>query len=335
MNSDNDRVNCSTKNDVGQVDLHHISNAYDLEDIWCRWYPNKREFTWSGRNRMSRIDFWLSSLSLDNQISEVYHCYAPYTDHKSIDIVVRINDIAQGSGIWKMNTSNLLKEEFRENFAQMWAKWQTQKCKYSDIKVWWDVGKRQIKTLMQNFSKKEHFERNMKLKDLETAIEYMQKHDTGKDEEIRILQKEYESIHSKSIEGVKIRSRIKWWEEGEKSSKFFHSIEKRNGKNKTWDKILDQDDNYVFSTEKIQKIQVDFYQDLYRSQNLENPDNSYFLDDINRQLCESSKNLMDSVLEKDEISKAVKKMSNNKSPGEDGIPVEFYKLFGILYQTIC
>ena len=43
-------------------------------------------------------------------------------------------------------------------------------------------------------------------------------------------------------------------------------------------------------------------------------------------LTESSKQYMDSHLTKEEIAKAVKKMSNNKSPGEDGIPVEFYKV---------
>ena len=147
MNSVNDRCNCSDKNDVGQIDLYHLSNAFDLEDIWRRRYPNERQFTWSGRNKKSRIDYWLTSVSLDNQIDDVYHNYAPYTDHKSINIIIRTEEIIQGKGIWKMNTSNILKDEFRQDFTEMWKEWQLKKSNYNDIRVWWDVGKRRIKKL--------------------------------------------------------------------------------------------------------------------------------------------------------------------------------------------
>ena len=326
MNSINDRQNCSVKNDVGQIDLHHLSNSFDLEDIWRRRYPNEKEYSWNGRGRMSRIDFWLTSLSLNNQIDDVYHCYAPYTDHKSINIIIRTEEISQGKGIWKMNTSNILKEEFRQDFTEMWKQWQIKKSNYHDIRIWWDIGKRRIKNLTQEFSKKVNINKRLKLDELETKINQLQ--NSGDDaNELTKLQKEYETIHQKNIEGARIRSRVKWWEEGERSSKFFHSLEKRNGKNKNWDKVLDSEGNLVFGTNNVQKRQVHFYKDLYTSQPLQNGDTGFFLDNIDSQLTQTSKQYMDSVVAKDEISKAIKKMTNNKSPGEDGIPVEFYKVY--------
>ena len=96
--------------------------------------------------------------------------------------------------------------------------------------------------------------------------------------------------------------------------------------NKAWDKILDKDNKIHHGTDNIQKVQVNFYKELYSTQNLNN-DNGYFLDNMTRKLSESSKNSLDATITKDEVLKAVRKMHNNKSPGEDGIPVEFYKLY--------
>ena len=168
-------------------------------------------------------------------------------------------------------------------------------------------------------------EKRFHLSELETKINELQ-NCTNDTEELQLLQKEYEVIHSKEIEGARIRSRVKWWEEGEKSSRFFHSLEKRNGKDKVWDKILDRDGNYIFGTDKVQKTQVEFYKALYKSQELKNGDKEYFLNNVDRKLTESSKLFLETAIAKDEISKAVKKMPNNKSPGADGIPVEFYKV---------
>ena len=64
MNSIEDRYNCSSKNDVGQVDLHYLCNLFDLEDIWRRRHPDTQEFTWFGRDKKSRLDFWLTSCQL-------------------------------------------------------------------------------------------------------------------------------------------------------------------------------------------------------------------------------------------------------------------------------
>ena len=59
--------------------------------------------------------------------------------------MIRTDETVQGKGIWKMNVSNILKEEFRHDFEVMWNEWQVKKANYNDITVWWDLGKKQIK----------------------------------------------------------------------------------------------------------------------------------------------------------------------------------------------
>ena len=326
MNSDNDRQNCSCKNDVGQVDLSYLSNVFDLEDVWRRRHPDKKEYTWHGRDKKSRIDYWLTSISLNNQIEKVYHCYAPYTDHQSINVILRTDEISQGKGIWKMNTSNILKHEFKEEFTEMWNQWQLKKSHYDDIKIWWDVGKRHIKNLTHEFSKQISIKKRHLLNELEAKMNYL-KDRPGYSEDLKELQNEYESIHSKEVEGARVRSRIQWWEEGEKSTYYFHNLERRNGKDKVWDKIIDSDGNLLYGTHNIQNRQVEFYKELYKSQMREDTDKSYFLENVDKTISGSSKQFMESIITKEEISKAIKKMPNNKSPGQDGIPVEFYKVY--------
>ena len=102
---------------------------------------------------MSRIDYWLTSMSLNNQVEDIHHTFAPYTDHNAVHLILRTQETARGKGVWKMNTSNLLNSQYKEKFAQMWSYWQNQKPLYNDIRKWWDVGKRNIKSMSIDFSR--------------------------------------------------------------------------------------------------------------------------------------------------------------------------------------
>ena len=80
----------------------------------------------------------------------------------------------------------------------------------------------------------------------------------------------HEDLFSNKTKGAQIRSRAQWWEEGEKSSKYFYGLEKRKAREKSWSKIFDKNGQTLLGTESIQKRQVEFYKELYKSQNLSN-----------------------------------------------------------------
>ena len=99
QNSELDRLNCvGNSNDLGRIDLEYIKNVYDLEDVWRRRNPDTRDFTWSGQGKMSRIDYFLISVSLDVQIENVYHSFVPFTDHKAVDLLINIDLVERGPG---------------------------------------------------------------------------------------------------------------------------------------------------------------------------------------------------------------------------------------------
>ena len=333
MDSIMDRFNCLSSQDVGQIDLKYLLDIHDLEDIWRRRNPEKRDYTWQGRGKMSRIDMFLSSKSLNGQIQEVSHSYAPYTDHFLVQMTVRIDDIKRGKGLWKMNTSHILEAEYKKGLTKLWQDWKNRKQEY-DIRKWWDIGKNKIKNFTIGFSNELVYKNKSVLHDLDYEINLMKQTDPS-NPQINELQKQYDDTQSNIAEGARIRSRIKCWEQGEKSTKYFYNLEKRNGKEKSWDTILDEEGNPISGNSNIQARQVRFYKDLYSSQessneflkDLQEQDVNFFHSAIDKCLSNDSKQMLDSDITKDEIAKALKKMPNNKSPGQDGIAVEFYKIY--------
>ena len=329
LNNTLDRLNCRDKVDIGQIDIQHLMDQCDLEDVFRRRFPDKNVFSWRGRNKASRIDYWLISRSLDNMVNDVGYKIFPFSDHDAIHMSYRTTDLKYGKGLWKMNTSVIMSELFRNTFTAMWSEWKARKDDFSDIKLWWDMGKRQIRDLTiwcsKQIKKKEEEER----KNLEQQIERFQiRVDEGENlerelsETTVLLQQHY----NKKARGACIRSRVQWWDSGETSSSYFHNLEKRNGKDKLWDGILSKDGSLIRGTEFIMKRQLEFYKDLYQSQNIVIEDTNEFLQ-FDSTISEASKLLLEGPLELYEVKKSLDLMKCNKTPGPDGICIELYKLF--------
>ena len=119
-----------------------------------------------------------------------------------------------------------------------------------------------------------------------------------------------------------------WYEEGEKSSKFFLNLEKRSGVQNHIRKLIVNNQENTHQN-KIHKELLSFYETLFRNTSA-NPfeDSESFLNEVfvpklnyeDARICEGGLNEL-------ELLKALKSMQNNKSPGNDGLTKEFRKTF--------
>lgn len=143
------------------------------------------------------------------------------------------------------------------------------------------------------------------------------------------LKNRLDELYEIKHQGERIRSRTQWWEEGEKSTKYFFALEKIRAQNKLWTEIFDKNGKTVAGTANIQEVQTEFYKNLYTTQNIEENCNatSEFLRALDARISDEDKVELEKDIEYDEMENVVKKMPNNKSPGLDGLPAEFYKKY--------
>ena len=73
---------------------------------------------------------------------------------------------------------------------------------------------------------------------------------------------ELENVRKEKLNGITVRSRVRWAEEGEKPTKYFCSLESRNYVNKTIPKVVKDDDSIVHNQEEILIEVRIFYKDL-------------------------------------------------------------------------
>ena len=131
-----------------------------------------------------------------------------------------------------------------------------------------------------------------------------------------------------------LRSRARWVEHGEKSTKYFLNLEKRNYNNKVITKLKTNNGDEIVDPVDILKEEQNIYENLYSTEvTAFTPEqiieaNQYFtsqdkeksLNDIEIEQCEGE------ISEK-ECLENLKAMPDGKTPGTDGLPVESYKIF--------
>jgi hypothetical protein len=72
---------------------------------------------------------------------------------------------------------------------------------------------------------------------LETLEQTESKMDSNTFDEYQLIKKEYESIQKTKMQGILIRSRAKYIEEGEKNTKYFLNLEKKKSTIETYKDI--------------------------------------------------------------------------------------------------
>lgn len=120
------------------------------------------------------------------------------------------------------------------------------------------------------------------------------------------------------------RSKAKWLLEGERSSKYYFSLEKANYNKKLMSELRLQDGSTSRDLKIIMNEQTKFYKRLYKS----DPDIKFTLvNDTPNSLSEDQRIELDRDISLDELSVALHTLPGNKTPGLDGLTPELYKKF--------
>ena len=202
------------------------------------------------------------SNSLQESTKNVDILAALLSDHSPVFLnLTKCENIHKGNGFWKFNNSLLFHEEFKimlkDHISNTIMFLETETS--LNFRSKWEFLKYEIRKFSMKYSKtlkkNETIRKNLleaNLKDFETKL--------TNDENISLynnFKKELEEIYDKIVEGNKVRSRCQWYEEGEKSNKFFLNLEKKRGAQGMISKILiDNAETLLWLTTSFRHSQV-------------------------------------------------------------------------------
>ncbi|KAK3526115.1 hypothetical protein QTP70_016001 [Hemibagrus guttatus] len=130
-----------------------------------------------------------------------------------------------------------------------------------------------------------------------------------------------------TAQGALVHSRFTSVTEMDVPSKFFFSLEQKNGQKRFIHAVRTESGDLLSEPTEIRKQTVRFYSKLYSSERsgAQIVEES-FLKDLPK-LSEQAARERDRELTLAELHKALQGMENGRAPGIDGLPVEFYKAF--------
>lgn len=328
---DEDRSSKTHLKDKSRNSMSILLQELNIIDTWNN-EGSRYTYIDNRTGTKSRLDYILVSKDCDLVIQNTLISLCPFVpDHSCVVAVLNILTKQRGKGYWKMN-SNLLNDKvyIKMIIETINATKNTYKncCK----KTIWELIKAKVKEVSINYSKiKCKSTRNKKtfiqsnLDEICNLINNGCKSGDLVNKKLH-LENQLDEIYHNEIKGAQIRSKVRWAEEGEKSSKYFLSLEKKHQIVNTITQLKIENGRVITNDIDILNECTNFYKALYSTKNINDKNVADYIKSTNvPKLDLSSKTDCDNDITESEVYQAVMKLKQNKSPGLDGIIPEFYK----------
>ena len=233
-----DRSSGTNTNDTSRNGLINLMRELCLTDIWQKTHPHSPGFTWSSTNTdntvYSRLDYIMLSAGMPfkqcgAEIKTVISSQIGkrITDHKALIHTMKISDNCRGPGYWKLNASFLHDAPYIEQVNKIIRNTLHDETVDSHM-IKWELFKLKVKEFSIRYGILKAKEKDNRIKDLEKQRDQLDPEDT---DSRKNLENDLSDLYNEKVTGARIRSRAKWYEQGEKSSKYFMGLENRHQSN--------------------------------------------------------------------------------------------------------
>ena len=89
--------------------------------------------------------------------------------------------------------------------------------------------------------------------------------------------------------------------------------------------MIDDTGIHFTKVDDIKAHDVNFHETLYREETCDEEKQEYFLGFLQNELSDSDRETLSAPISKPEIVDIIKSMAHNKTPGNDGLPLETYE----------
>lgn len=316
-------------------------DMFDLVDIQRVRHPKLCKFTYESKSlkMKSRLDFFLVAKTLTRSVknSEIYPSIAP--DHNAIYISLSwSSETPRGPGLWKFNNTLLNDEQYTAMIRSTYAETRSYYSHLEDKRLLWEMIKMEIRSASISYAKHKVKASHQREKEIKRQLNHLDaiicsnffstdiNHVLQEYENLKI---ELRSIYEDRGKQAMFRAKCRWIENGERPTKYFFNLEKRNYNKKTIGELRLQDGSTTKNEKSILNHIEAFYKDLLSSQITFNDDmyNSFVQNLQLPKLSDDERDSLDGPLRFDECKKVLETFQSDKSPGEDGFTAEFYKFF--------
>ena len=301
----------------------------DLVDVFRKLYPEKKAYSWRKfkSTKQGRLDYFLISQDLLSDIKRSSISPGYRTDHSLVTISLRKKEFKRDRPFWKFNNS-LLKDkayvkaikELIEHIKNQYSVilYEPEEIKNIPAKdVQFNISDQLFfetllmeirgKTISYASYKKKTDRENEKI--LNEKLKSFEQNPTNSEEqvlELERIKRELEQLRKKKIEGIAVRCRTTWINEGEKPTHYFCNLENRNFINKTVSFLEKPDGQVIHDQADILKEAEQFYISLYEKRLVQDVDIARLINDAPK-LDEIDKGLLKNELTINEIASALKK----------------------------
>ncbi|CAM5141800.1 unnamed protein product [Natator depressus] len=223
-------------------------------------------------------------------------------------------------------------EGFVTSFREFWLAWRGQRHAFPSVRRWWDLGKVRARLFCRDYTRGTSRRRNAAIEQLEREVLELERRLTASPEDPLLCgvcqekREELRALEDHRARGAFVRSRIRLLREMDRGSCFFYALEKTRGAKKHITCLLAEDGTpFTEPVEMCGRARA-FYASLF-SPDPTDPSACRVLSEELPTVSASDRDRLELPLTLAEFSEALRRMPTNKSPGMDGLTVEFYRVF--------
>ena len=322
----------------------------NLTDLFRYYHPDKKRYTWHKNKpiKQARLDYFITSSSFTDLVTSINIQPGYRSDHSILELSFSVTNFQRGKGTWKLNTSFLrehdfinivnrcIKDEYQAYAIPVYSpQYLDNLTNNIELKIDYDLFLEvlllRIRGEAIKYGSMKKRAKNQTEQQLKIEIEQLEKlGDVLNFKELENKKKQLVDLRKNEIQGHFVRSRTQWVIEGEKPTKYFCALECKNYLDKTIKCLKLQNEIVIKNQKEILKEVRNFYQSLFGSRD-------DFLNEIDfqkllkgqpiKKITTKEATNLEGYLTVQELSEALKNTKNNKTPGLDGFPAEFFKVF--------
>lgn len=315
--------------------LHQGMNELGLKDVWRPQNPGKKEFSFYSNvhNTYSRIDLFLTSQTLLPHIKTCLYLAATLSDHNALMMEVSMPQEGPTTHRWRFKTFLLKDPDFVNYMNDKLDIYLETNLNTASHSVVWETLKAYMRGNIISYLSHKNKQKRDQLLQLEHEIKILEtQHAPTKQSKTfsSLKQKRtlYDNLCTSKAEAAMARTKYHYYEFGNKTSKLLAWQLKQEDTGKYIQCIKTDDDQYLEDSKDINLEFKKYYETLYKTEQSTETEIKDFLNKLAiPKLTVTDRNLLDEAISEEEVHRAIKSLQNNRAPGPDGYPIEYFKTF--------